>query len=87
VYEVEPYQLSLDMATLQLEQLVEETHQALVRDGLVHGQGSLEDSRPMVAPSLDAVDRALEELQRGLMEIDSALAQPIVGMARNSQFN
>ena len=29
------------------------------------------------APSLDAVDRALEELQRGLLEIDTVLAKPI----------
>ena len=29
------------------------------------------------APSLDAVDRALEELQRGLIEIDTVLAKPI----------
>lgn len=65
----------LDAATLQLERLVEETHQALVRDGLVQvGDRPSSFAAPSI-PSLDAVDRALEELQRGLAEIDSAIAR------------
>lgn len=64
----------LDLATLQLERLVEETHQALVRDGMIQGgEAGCGIAAPAV-PSLDAVDRALEELQRGLAEIDSAIA-------------
>lgn len=68
--------ISLDAATLQLERLVEETHQALLRDGLISGTSQAPPAT-FTAPSLDAVDKALEELQRGLMEIDLALARPI----------
>lgn len=78
--------VSLDRATLQLERLVEETHHALVRDGLIKAPSQAwstwsMDVKPATSPfaggpSLDAVDRALEELQRGLEEIDSALARP-----------
>jgi len=76
--------LGLDAATLELEALVEESHRALIRDGLLsslpgmeqHGNDEVEDVPAMSIPSLDAVDRALEELQRGLAEIDSALARP-----------
>lgn len=113
--------LGLDDATLALERLVEETHRALVRDGLIQdslcphcankymddsnfcrkcGKPRLSESAPpppaaaaapcsssssqpphappplgKAIPSLDAVDQALEELQRGLAEIDSALAR------------
>eukprot|EP00929_Paragymnodinium_shiwhaense_P056333 TRINITY_DN28199_c0_g1_i1.p1 TRINITY_DN28199_c0_g1~~TRINITY_DN28199_c0_g1_i1.p1 ORF type:complete len:680 (+),score=148.48 TRINITY_DN28199_c0_g1_i1:76-2115(+) len=90
-------QPSLDEATLELERLVEETHQALVRDGLLrtsmasYGSPGPPAYQPMgsppldasafsdiiirdAVPSLDAVDRALEDLQRGLSEIDGALA-------------
>lgn len=70
--------VSLDAATLQLERLVEETHQALLRDGLISGTTQAPPAT-FTAPSLDAVDKALEELQRGLMEIDLALARPISG--------
>lgn len=72
--------LTLDSATLQLEQLVEETHRALVRDGLIQ-PGAVQKApqsffqEASVAPSLDAVDRALEELQRGLLEIDTVLGR------------
>lgn len=38
-----------------------------------------ENALPM--PSLDAVDRALEELQRGLVEIDRALGRPLISTA------
>lgn len=75
----------LDAATLQLERLVEETHRALVRDGLVQpsesggGGFSSSCSHAPAIPSLDAVDRALEELQRGLAEIDGALRPPSGG--------
>lgn len=58
----------LDEATLALEKLVEETHQSLVRDGLIHeGSKSAPESVLPVIPSLDAVDRALEESLRGSM--------------------
>lgn len=67
--------LDLDNATRQLEQLVEETHRAL-RAG-THNQDASLSEGPQAAPSLDAVDRALEELQRGLLEIDTVLAKPI----------
>lgn len=63
-----------DDATLQLERLVEETHQALLRDGLIESD-TAEVSGPAI-PSLDAVDKALEELQRGLAEIDGVLSHP-----------
>jgi len=66
--------LNLDSATRQLEQLVQETHQALVRDGIINGEHS---TVPSATPNLDAVDRALEELQRGLLEIDHVLAKPM----------
>mmetsp|Transcript_105317 Transcript_105317/g.296503 ORF Transcript_105317/g.296503 Transcript_105317/m.296503 type:complete len:530 (+) Transcript_105317:50-1639(+) len=71
----------LDCATLQLERLVEETHRALVLDGLVRERetgwpASTNAMTPPAIPSLDAVDSALEELQRGLLEIDSALSRP-----------
>jgi len=66
--------LDLDNATRQLEQLVEETHRAL-REG-VHSEAA-DHGQTAPAPSLDAVDRALEELQRGLLEIDNVLAKPI----------
>mmetsp|Transcript_153618 Transcript_153618/g.271122 ORF Transcript_153618/g.271122 Transcript_153618/m.271122 type:complete len:643 (-) Transcript_153618:60-1988(-) len=86
--------LGFDEATWALERLVEETHQTLVRDGLIqdvapipsselpgpagsHGMRDSHVAAPHVIPSLDAVDRALEELQRGLVEIDTALARPI----------
>lgn len=79
----------LDSATLQLERLVEETHLALVRDGLLspslaaawnlpRERGLLATAPDAAIPSLDAVDRALEELQRGLAEIDSALGRSTV---------
>ncbi|CAK0816865.1 unnamed protein product, partial [Prorocentrum cordatum] len=66
----------LDDATLQLERLVEDTHRALLRDGLIgRADGPAGDPGGALAlPSLDAVDRALEELQSGLREIDDALA-------------
>ncbi|CAJ1408142.1 unnamed protein product [Effrenium voratum] len=64
--------LNLDSATRQLEQLVQDTHQALIRDGIIG-----ESEAPQSTPSLDAVDRALEELQRGLQEIDHVLAKPM----------
>mmetsp|Transcript_10493 Transcript_10493/g.25385 ORF Transcript_10493/g.25385 Transcript_10493/m.25385 type:complete len:481 (+) Transcript_10493:33-1475(+) len=67
--------LDLDNATRQLEQLVEETHRAL-RAG-THNQDASLSEGSQAAPSLDAVDRALEELQRGLLEIDTVLAKPI----------
>lgn len=66
--------LNLDSATRQLEQLVQETHQALVRDGIINGESG---NVPSATPNLDAVDRALEELQRGLLEIDHVLAKPM----------
>lgn len=66
--------LNLDSATRQLEQLVQETHQALVRDGIINGEHT---TVPSATPNLDAVDRALEELQRGLLEIDHVLAKPM----------
>lgn len=85
--------MGLDEATSALERLVEETHQTLVRDGLIqdssepmpslnfnagsHGARDSQSEAPHVIPSLDAVDRALEELQRGLVEIDIALARPV----------
>lgn len=85
--------MGLDEATSALERLVEETHQTLVRDGLIqdssepmpslnfnagsHGMRDSQSGAPHVIPSLDAVDRALEELQRGLVEIDTALARPV----------
>eukprot|EP00930_Biecheleria_cincta_P100993 TRINITY_DN92618_c0_g1_i1.p1 TRINITY_DN92618_c0_g1~~TRINITY_DN92618_c0_g1_i1.p1 ORF type:complete len:695 (+),score=112.54 TRINITY_DN92618_c0_g1_i1:39-2123(+) len=72
--------LTLDSATQQLEQLVEETHRALVRDGLIQPGSARKAPQSFfqeasVAPSLDAVDRALEELQRGLLEIDTVLGR------------
>ncbi|CAK9063514.1 unnamed protein product [Durusdinium trenchii] len=68
--------LNLDSATRQLEQLVQETHQALLRDGIIHGE-TTGPAPTAGTPSLDAVDKALEELQRGLLEIDHVLAKPI----------
>jgi len=70
-------ELTLDQATRELEELVQETHRALVQDGLIASELGKPTGLPPVAPSLDAVDRALEELQRGLLEIDNALAKPI----------
>lgn len=73
----------LDEATLALDSLVEETHQTLIRDGYIE----IDDCRPGApiceqlpvesagGTSLDAVDRALEELKRGLFEIDNALGR------------
>eukprot|EP00928_Gymnodinium_smaydae_P034327 TRINITY_DN24352_c0_g9_i1.p1 TRINITY_DN24352_c0_g9~~TRINITY_DN24352_c0_g9_i1.p1 ORF type:complete len:682 (-),score=67.05 TRINITY_DN24352_c0_g9_i1:37-2082(-) len=95
--------VGLDAATMQLERLVEETHRALVRDGLLPadepsqpgprgpaarislGEGigdnltGFTSSSAVIAdfPSLDAVDRALEELQQDLREIDGTLAAPL----------
>lgn len=79
----EPFEvpsLTLDSATLQLERLVEETHMALVRDGLIQ-ETSPKDGPTLLGPvpTLDAVDRALEELHRGLAEIDSALGRTPAG--------
>lgn len=69
--------LGFDEATLQLERLVEQTHQSLLRDGLIAGcGGDAAAAGALPLPSLDAVDKALEELQRGLAEIDGVLAQP-----------
>lgn len=68
--------VGLDAATLQLERLVEETHQALMRDGLIQVGDPAGGAGVPAIPSLDAVDKALEELQRGLAEIDSAIAAP-----------
>mmetsp|Transcript_45597 Transcript_45597/g.102327 ORF Transcript_45597/g.102327 Transcript_45597/m.102327 type:complete len:590 (+) Transcript_45597:50-1819(+) len=69
--------LGLDQATVELEALVEDAHRALVRDGLFPPfESDVVEDGPISIPSLDAVDRALEELQRGLAEIDSALARP-----------
>mmetsp|Transcript_54522 Transcript_54522/g.100895 ORF Transcript_54522/g.100895 Transcript_54522/m.100895 type:complete len:623 (-) Transcript_54522:183-2051(-) len=69
--------LGLDQATIELEALVEDAHRALVRDGLFPPfESDVVEEGPISIPSLDAVDRALEELQRGLAEIDSALARP-----------
>lgn len=67
---------SPDHVTRELERLVEETHQHLVSDGLIPAD-SCSDNSVMFGPlpSLDAVDQALEELRRGLEEIDSALAE------------
>lgn len=90
---------------MALEALVEETHRALVQDGLIDDvearadvplaflQASVDASAaadakvpdPLTEPpvegySLDAVDRALEELKRGLAEIDQALTSPSPGV-------
>lgn len=72
--------MGLDLATEQLERLVEETHHALLRDGVVR-ESVMPATTPSGSaagfafmPSLDAVDRALEELQRGLTNIDRAIA-------------
>jgi len=70
-------ELTLDRATRELEELVQETHRALVQDGLIAPGLGKPTGLPPMAPSLDAVDRALEELQRGLLEIDNALAKPV----------
>mmetsp|Transcript_110218 Transcript_110218/g.322567 ORF Transcript_110218/g.322567 Transcript_110218/m.322567 type:complete len:504 (+) Transcript_110218:1-1512(+) len=65
-----------DLVTQELERLVEETHQNLVTDGLIQADASLATSTIYAGamPSLDAVDQALEELRRGLEEIDSTIA-------------
>lgn len=78
------FPFGLDEATLALESLVEETHQTLIRDGYIEVddacavepvcQQPLSDSAGVA--SLDAVDRALDELKRGLFEIDNALGMP-----------
>jgi hypothetical protein len=106
--------LDFDEPTAHLERLVEETHVALVRKGLLPpdtGRGgtpvdvqsatvlqaapgeseygripSLDAVQPAATaaqaasdeciPSLDAVDRALDELQMGLAEIDRTLGRP-----------
>jgi hypothetical protein len=78
--EVPAMVLGLDEATIALERLVEETHASLVWEGLMHEVPAAcipSPGAPSAAiPSLDAVDQALEELQRGLVEIDEALARP-----------
>jgi hypothetical protein len=67
----------MDETSLALERLVEETHQSLVREGLIQA-GSGAPVYPMASvPSLEAVDQALEELQRGLDQIDNSLSRPI----------
>lgn len=68
---------SPDHVTRELERLVEETHRNLVSDGLIQADPSWEapNGFPGPLPSLDAVDMALEELRRGLAEIDLALAE------------
>jgi len=98
---------NLDEATLQLEKLVEETHQALVRDGLLAARDASDGyerhvgaasaaptayrrspsapeeiildstNNTLSIPSLDAVDSALEELRRGLLEIDGSIAMHV----------
>jgi len=73
---VQEEDLTLDSATRELEQLVEETHLSLVRDGLLQpGFGAAPATSvpgltpsPPAAPSLEAVDRALEELQDSILE-------------------
>jgi len=71
--------LGLDEATVALERLVEETHQSLVREGLMNSAPPVSaSSQGYGIPSLDSVDLALEELQRGLVEIDNALARPVL---------